>query len=127
MDVITLAMSKPKVIDLSKYCNTDGQSLTEFVLMKLAMGGGDGSIVVTDGLESFWGDVSAKSRIQFLIDVSDFYGGKIVADANNFTYDTEGNLTVIGTSFVTYIDGFKKVTVAFTRSWEFTVKLEDVG
>lgn len=127
MDMITLAMAKPKVIDLAKYEVDEtpagvsiGTTLNGVVLSLFSSGGGSGAVVDNS---SFWNDVNTNSPLSFAIDASDISPGiTITADANSITAGN-GVPYAIEFSFLVQVQAWSKVTVVFGNNFNGTTQI----
>lgn len=127
MDIITLAMAKPKVIDLAKYVVeltgggiAAGGTLNDVVLYMFSNGGG--SVAVTDN-SSFWNDVNANRPLSFVIDTSDIFSGiTITAEVNSITRGN-GVPHAIEFSFPVQVQTWYKVTIVFGNNYNGTTQI----
>lgn len=113
MDMITLAMAKPKKIDLTKYALEGyGASGTFNSAILLAFENGGRHIAVTDN-SNFWADVNTDRPLKFVIDTSEFIqGGAIECPANSVTF-VGGVPFAIECSFLVNTGAWYRVTVMF--------------
>lgn len=100
-DPITLAMAKPKAIDLDKY------GIGEVVLGLFASGGGRYEMADNNG---FWDAVNTDKQLRFVIDASAM-GAVVKADVTCYTSGTDGTPALVEASFMVDYDGLHKVTI----------------
>ena len=100
-DPITLAMAKPKVIDLDKY------GIGEVISALFASGGGEQIIQVGN----FFGDVSTDRVLRLEMEA---YGAHFAIDQCVRSI-AEGEVVQIGFSFMTFYDGIYNINVAIVK------------
>lgn len=118
MDIITSAMAKPKVIDLTQFespvmaiCYT----LNDYLLYVYSQGGWIANGFTLD--PSFWDAVKTDKPISFVVDATAFMGLKIYADAHSVVKNSDGDVLTVSFSFISANSSdYEKLDVVFYNS-----------
>lgn len=101
-----------KVIDLAKYIPSTYNSFNDIVLALFAEGGGR---LIFHNDTTFWSDVDKYNHLKFAIDANELVPGLMVECASNSRTISEGVTTSIEFSFLVFLNGCMRATVAFQR------------
>lgn len=121
MDIITLAMTTPKVIDLTQYSATNNGTLMTFndaLLALYAQGGGTVSATGGDCL-AFWDEVNTDKPLVFVIDAGAAAAVTLHCSATSLGKGADHQkVTAIGFGFLLNIGGtLARATVTIGGSW----------
>lgn len=119
MDIITLAMTQPKVIDLTKYADEYMGNLNNLVLERYSIGGGWAVREWSESLESFWAALDTPGPVSILIDATATSGYTLAANRNTTAINASG-VGAVHTFIVHILEGPAAVgnlTIGFSREF----------